>query len=193
MELARSSSASPKRERRADAEKNRSAILEHAYQVLTSGDEWSLNSIAKGAGVGNATLYRHFANRDELVLAVYELEVDRVANSAEQLLTELPPMQALEAWVGELARYAMTKHGFAEALQAVTAPGTETFADTYDRIVMSLALLLKAASDAGELRADLDPDDVLLALAGLWQLDPNSDWEGRAKRLFKVVLTGIRP
>ena len=152
-----------------------------------------MNSIAKGAGIANATLYRHFPSREALVVAAYEMEVDRVVDCADQLLERLPPGEALEAWVGEVARYAMTKHGFAEALSAATAPGGELFADTYDRIVGALGRMLAAAAATGDVRADLDPDDVILALAGLWQLDPASDWETRARRLYRLVLAGLKP
>ena len=180
------------RRQRADAALNRKAILSHAYDVLTSGQEWSLNSIAKGAGVANATLYRHFSDRDALILAVYDMELDRLTGAADRLLEDLPADEALEAWVAELARYAMTKNGFADALRAVTAPGSERYSETYDRIVGSLATLLDAAANAGVVRPGLSPDDVILAFAGLWQLDPNSDWQGRAQRLYHLVVGGLR-
>ena len=109
--MAREQDRPQRRETRADAARNREAILRFAYPVLTSGEAWSLNSIAKGAGVANATLYRHFPTREALILATYELEVERVVDSADQLLAQLPPGEALEAWVGELARYAMTSTG----------------------------------------------------------------------------------
>jgi AcrR family transcriptional regulator len=191
--LARDAQEPRKRRQRADAASNRRAILSHAYDVLTSGQEWSLNSIARGAGVANATLYRHFADRDALILAVYDMELDRVTSAAERLLEELPPNEALEAWVADLARYAMTKNGFANALRAATGPGSERYPDTYDRIVSSLAMLLDAAATAGVVRPGLSPDDVILALAGLWQLDPKSDWQGQAQRLYRLVVGGLRP
>ena len=190
--MARDAQDPKKRRQRADAALNRKAIVGHAYDVLASGQEWSLNSIAKGAGVANATLYRHFADRDALILAVYDMELDRLTSAADHLLDELPPDDALERWVADLARYAMTKHGFADALRAATAPGSERYADTYDRIVASLAQLLEAAGDAGVIRRGLDAEDVLLALAGLWQLDPRSDWKARARRLYHLVLDGLR-
>ena len=191
--MARDAREPVKRRQRADAALNRKAILDHAYVVLTSGEQWSLNSIAKGAGVANATLYRHFADRDALILAVYDMELDRLTTAADRLLDALPPDQALEAWVAELARYAMTKNGFADALRAATAPGTRHHADIYDRIVAALEKLLDAAAEAGVLRPGLDADDVILALAGLWQLDPTSDWRGRAMRLYRIVIDGLRP
>jgi AcrR family transcriptional regulator len=191
--LARDAPDPRQRRQRADAALNRKAILSHAYDVLTSGQEWSLNSIARGSGVANATLYRHFADREALILAVYEMELDRVTNAADQLLEDLPADEALEAWVAELAHYAMTKNGFADALRAATAPGSERYSDTYDRIVASLATLLDAAADAGAVRPGLNPDDVILAFAGLWQLDPTSDWQASAQRLYQLVLGGLAP
>ena len=191
--MARDEPSHAQRRQRTDAAQNRAAILSHAYDVLTSGQEWSLNAIAKGAGVANATLYRHFADRDALILAVYNMTLDQLTVAPARLLDEMPPGEALEAWVADLARYAMTKNGFADALRAVTAPGSQRYADTYDRIVAALATLLAAAAEVGAVRRGLDADDVILALAGLWQLDPGSDWQERARRLYRLVIQGLRP
>ena len=90
-----------------------------------------------------------------------------------------------------LAQYAMTKHGLAEALRAATS-SDPLFIDTYDAIVGALGRLLAAAEAAGQIRAGLDPNDVILALAGLWEIDPQSDWRAKARRLYSVVFTGLR-
>jgi hypothetical protein len=87
----------------------------------------------------------------------------------------------------------MTKHGLAEALRTATGSGTTLFAETYDLIVGALAKLLSAAERAGAVRPGLDPDDVILALAGLWEIDPASDWKMRTHRLYDLVFTGLRP
>jgi AcrR family transcriptional regulator len=176
---------------RADAALNREAILTAALEALTESAGASLNSIAKRAGVANATLYRHFPTRESLILAVYEQEVSQVVTAAEQLLADRPPVQALSDWVERLAQYAMTKHGLAGALRAATSPGP-SFTETYDSILGALSRLLVAAQDAGEIREGLDPNDVILALAGLWEIDPGSDWRAQAQRLFSIVFTGLR-
>lgn len=180
--------------KRSDARRNRDAILAAALEALTASPDASLNAIAKRAGVANATLYRHFATREELVLATYEHEVRTLVGAADSLLREQAPMQALRSWVKRLARYAVTKHGLADALRKATTPGSDlSSSDTYGAIVAALDRLLQANISAGTLRPGLDADDVILALAGLWQLDPASDWRARADRIYDIVLTGLQP
>jgi len=87
----------------------------------------------------------------------------------------------------------MTKHGLAEALRTATGSGTTLFAETYELIVGALAKLLAAAERAGAVRPGLDPDDVILALAGLWEIDPASDWKTRTHRLYDLVFSGLKP
>ena len=87
----------------------------------------------------------------------------------------------------------MTKHGLADAMRAAATPGSELFDETYAPIVDALGRLLAAAETAGAVRSGLDPDDVILALAGLWEIDPTSDWKPRAARLYELILSGLRP
>jgi AcrR family transcriptional regulator len=176
---------------RADAVHNRAAILAAALAALTESADASLNSIAKRAGVANATLYRHFPTRESLILAVYQEEVRQVVITADALLADRPPVPALREWVDRLAQYAMTKHGLAQGLRAATS-SDPLFTETYDSIVGALNRLLLAAQEAGEIRAGLDANDVILALAGLWELDPRSDWKAQAQRLFSLVFSGLR-
>jgi AcrR family transcriptional regulator len=178
--------------RRSDGAQNRETILAAALAALAESPDASLNSIAKRAGVANATLYRHFATRESLILEVYRSEVLQVVNAADQLLAARPPIDALQQWVERLARYAMTKHGLAGALRAATNSDAPLFDETYDAIVGALARLLSAAEQAGDIRPGLDPDDVILALAGLWEIDPSTDWKRRARRLYDLVFTGLR-
>jgi AcrR family transcriptional regulator len=180
------------RRQRSDAAHNRDAILAVALAALTESGEISLNTIAKRAGVANATLYRHFPTRESLVLEVYRHEVSQVAAAAEQLLADYEPGDALREWVGRLAQYAMTKHGLADAIRAAAAPASALFEETYAPIVGALGRLLTACEQAGVVRAGLDPDDVILALAGLWEIDPGSDWKARASSLYELVFTGLR-
>jgi AcrR family transcriptional regulator len=179
--------------KRSDARRNRDAILAAALEALTASPDASLNAIAKRAGVANATLYRHFPTREELVLATYEQEVRRLVDAAGSLLQEQAPIDALRGWVERLAGYAVTKHGLADALRKATTPGSDlSSSDTYGAIVAALDRLLQANISAGTLRSGLDPDDVILALAGLWQLDPASDWRAQAERIYDIVLSGLQ-
>jgi AcrR family transcriptional regulator len=185
-----SESTEPKR---SDARRNRDAILAAALEALTDAPDASLNAIAKRAGVANATLYRHFPTREALVLATYEHEVIKLVDDADLLLGEREPIDALRVWVQRLARYAVTKHGLADALRVATSPGSDlSSAHTYDVIVAALDRLLEANISAGTLRPGLNAHDVILALAGLWQLDPAGDWKAQAGRLYDIVLSGLR-
>lgn len=178
---------------RSDARRNRDAILAASLVSLTESPDASLNAIARRAGVANATLYRHFPTREDLVLATYQREVGKLVDAAEVLVQEQPPIEALRRWVDRLADYAVTKHGLADALRKATSPGHElSSTDTYHAIVGALDHLLQANISAGTVRPDLNADDVILALAGLWQLDPTSDWKGQAHRIYEIVLSGLR-
>jgi AcrR family transcriptional regulator len=180
--------------KRSDGRRNRDAILVAALEALTESPDASLNAIAKRAGVANATLYRHFATREELVLATYQHELQSLIDAAASLLQEQAPIDALRSWVERLARYAVTKHGLADALRKATSPGRDlSSTETYDAIVAALDRLLQANLSAGTLRPGLDADDVILALAGLWQLDPTGDWKARAQRIYDIVLSGLKP
>jgi AcrR family transcriptional regulator len=179
---------------RSDARRNRDAILAAALEAFAESPDASLNAIAKRAGVGNATLYRHFPTREELVLATYQQEVRKLVDAADLLLQEQAPIDALRSWVERLARYAMTKHGLADALRKATTPGSDlSSTDTYGAIVAALDRLLQANISAGTLRSGLDAEDLILALAGLWQLDPASDWRAQARRIYDIVLSGLQP
>ena len=179
--------------RRSDARRNHEAILEAALEALTESPDASLNGIARRAGVANATLYRHFPTREELVLATYRQEVRKVVDAAGELLEKRAPIDALRSWVERLAGYAVTKHGLADALRKATSPGRDlSSTDTYTAIVAALDRLLQANISAGTLRPDLDAADVILALAGLWQLDPAGDWRAQAARIYDIVLGGLQ-
>jgi AcrR family transcriptional regulator len=179
--------------KRSDGRRNREAILAAALEALTESPDASLNAIAKRAGVANATLYRHFPTREELVLATYRHEVRKLVDAADLLLQEQAPIDALRSWVERLARYAVTKHGLADALRKATTPGSDlSSTDTYDSIVAALDRLLQANISDRTLRRGLDAEDVILALAGLWQLDPAGDWRAQAQRIYDIVLSGLQ-
>ena len=178
--------------KRSDGRRNRDAILAAALVALTESPDASLNAIARRAGFGNATLYRHFPTREDLVLATYQHEVGKLVDGADTLLQEQMPLDALRSWVERLAEYAVSKHGLADALRKATSPGKDlSSTETYDAIVGALDRLLQANVTAGTLRADLAANDVILALAGLWQLDPAGNWKAQAQRIYNIVLSGL--
>jgi AcrR family transcriptional regulator len=174
---------------RADAQQNRERILEAARVALVESSDASLNSIAKSAGVGPGTLYRHFPNREALVLAVYRHEIQELADLAPKLLEEHPPIVALRLWFDRLAHYGRIKHGLADVLHAATSDGL--VGESYGPVVGAITLLLKSCEQAGSIRRDIDPDDVLLILGFLWRIDPKGDWEQRASRMLDLVIDGL--
>jgi AcrR family transcriptional regulator len=178
-------------EMRSDAQENRSRILEVALEALTGSGDVSLNQIAKRAGVGPGTLYRHFPTREALVLEVYRYEVGQLAESAPRLLAELGPAAALRVWFDRLAHYGMTKAGLGSALAAASSHDALS-AEAYGPVIGALTLLLNANEEAGTVRPGLDPDDVLLILGFLWRIDPASDWRAQANRILDILVDGLR-
>jgi AcrR family transcriptional regulator len=176
---------------RAHARQNRERILQAAWESLLASNDASLNSIAKKAGVGIGTLYRHFPTREALVLEVYRHEVEQSAAAAPALLARLDPLDALREWMERLAQYGMTKVGLADAL-AGAASHESLAAEAYEPIIGALALLLRANEAAGTIRPGLDPDDVLLMMGFLWRIDPRSDWRTRSGRLLDLLIDGLR-
>jgi AcrR family transcriptional regulator len=170
---------------------NRERILQAAWESLLESNEASLNSIAKKAGVGIGTLYRHFPTREALVLEVYRHEVQQATAAAPALLNRLEPLAALREWMERLAQYGMTKVGLADALSSV-ASHESLAAEAYEPVIGALSLLLRANEAAGTIRPGLDPDDVLLIMGFLWRIDPRSDWRSRSGRLLDILMDGLK-
>jgi len=177
---------------RSDAQRNRERILEVALAELTHSADAPLSAIAKKAGVGQGTFYRNFPNRESLVLEVYRYEVQQVADAASQLLETRTPEQALREWMDRLAQYAMAKAGLADAMRKATSARGSLAGLGHGPVTSAVDLLLKANEEAGTIRPDVTPDDFVLAIAGLWQIDPHSDWQSRAGRLLDLVMDGLR-
>ncbi|MCK7626032.1 TetR/AcrR family transcriptional regulator [Streptomyces sp. RS10V-4] len=178
--------------RRSDAQRNRDRILAVALTELTRSADTPLSAIARKAGVGQGTFYRNFPHREALVLEVYRQEVQQVCDAAAHLLATRPPDRALRAWMDRLARYAMTKAGLAAALRQATAPQGTLAAVGRGPLTAAVTLLLTANEEAGTIRPGITADDFLLAIAGLWQLDPHADGRARAGRLLDLVMDGLR-
>ncbi len=177
---------------RSDAQRNRATILEVAVAELTRCADTPLSVIARKAGVGQGTFYRNFPSREALVLEVYRHEMQQVADSAVRLLEHREPDEALRAWMDDLARFAMTKAGLADAIrQATSAPGSPAKPGP-GPVAAAAERLLRANEEAGTIRPGVTADEFMLAIAGLWQLDPHGDWQPRAMRLLDLVMDGLR-
>jgi AcrR family transcriptional regulator len=177
---------------RSDAQRNRERILEVALAELTCSADAPLSVIAKKAGVGQGTFYRNFPNREALVLEIYRHEMQQVADNAAQLLASREPDRALREWMNRLAEFAMTKAGLADAIrQATGAPGSPA-KPGHAPVTSAAELLLRANEEAGTIRPGVTADDFVLAIAGLWQIDPRGDWRPRATRLLDLVMDGLR-
>ncbi|MFF7727071.1 TetR/AcrR family transcriptional regulator [Streptomyces sp. NPDC008001] len=177
---------------RSDAQRNRERILAVAVAELTRCPDAPLSTIARKAGVGQGTFYRNFPNREALVLEIYRYEMQQVADTAAQLLATREPAQALREWMDRLARFAMTKAGLADAIRMATSGPGGPSKPGHAPVTSAAGLLLRANENAGTIRPGVSPDDFLLAIAGLWQIDPDSDWHPRATRLLDLVMDGLR-
>lgn len=173
---------------RSDASRNRTVILDAARELIAEPGELKLSAVAKRAGVGQATLYRHFATRDELVRALYAHEIDELVTAARQLLECHPPLEALESWFGRLAAYAQVKRGVIDAVDS--SVWADISAHTHDRLGQALNALLDAGSRAGVLRHDIDARDVILLSWFLAHVNAE-EWADRVPRLLDVLIKGL--
>jgi len=174
--------------RRADTRRGHERILAAATEALDSSGDISFNAIAKRAGIGVGTVYRHFPTPEALVLAVYQREVQHLVDVVPDLLATNTPEQALRAWAGHLAHYVMTKRALAAALR--TAPPHE--GGVHETILGAVSALLEANVRAGSARAGLDPETLLRALSGVLHLDPREDWSRQTESLIDLIWRGMR-
>jgi AcrR family transcriptional regulator len=183
----------PARAPRKDAARNREALLAAAGEVYSErGVEASLEEIARRAGVGIGTLYRHFPNRDALNEAVYRREVESLCDGAEQLLADHEPVDALSAWMRQFAGYVARKRGMAMALKSALGPDNELFSYSHRRIRESLGLLVDAAVKVGQIRSDVDTEDLLRAMSGICMAVDTPGWAERTHRLVDLLVDGLR-
>jgi AcrR family transcriptional regulator len=178
---------------RADARRNRDRLLEAAVRAFASGRaEVTLDAIAKTAGVGIGTLYRHFPTREALVEAAYRQELARLCDAVPGLLRSLPPDEAMRAWMDRYIDYITTKRYMAGALRAVIASGGNPFAESRERLIAGITALLDAGVTAGTLRSDVEPYDVLLALSGVSLAAFEPAQREQAGRLLDLLVDGLR-
>jgi AcrR family transcriptional regulator len=177
---------------RADAQRNRERLLEVAARVFSqAGPDVTLEAIAKEAGVGIGTLYRHFPTREALVDAAYRNELARLCDSVDDLLRELPPDKALRAWMDHFVDYMTTKRGMGDALRALIASGGDPFSESRVRLTDAVETLLDAGAAANVLRSDVQPDDVLLSLSGVSLATSDAAKREQAGRLLDLLMDGL--
>jgi AcrR family transcriptional regulator len=189
-------SAAPKNARkpRADAQRNRARILEVAKQVFTRrGAEASMDEIAKRAKIGPGTLYRHFPTRDDLLAAVYISEVEKLAESQRKFSAELPPIEALRAWMSVFIDYIAAKKIIAPALNAMACGPSQVYQQTTRVMEEAANALASRAVASGDLRPDVDPMDMLRAIYGVSIAGTTDDSTEKARRFIDVLIQGSRP
>ena len=182
------------RKPRADAQRNRQRILEVAKEAFTRfGANASLDDIARQAGVGPGTLYRHFPARAELLHAVYRSELEKLAAAEQKFAQTMPPMEALRAWLLLFVDGIAAKQLIAPAVNTLVGDPKKVFEASYAQVQEALRALVKRAIRSGDIRKDLDPLDLLRALVGVANVATSPDWQQSAKRLVDILITGSRP
>ena len=181
------------RKPRADAVRNRERVLEAAKAVFSAGGaEASLEAVARHAGVGIGTLYRHFPTREALYEAVYRREVEQLGELADSLKDDATPVEALRRWIAANIEFVATKKGMATAL-AVAAHGLPHLQSlSFERLTQAIGVLLERAVKAGEIRADVSPEDLLRTLVGMCYLHDQPGWQSSVVRLMDVFVDGLR-
>jgi AcrR family transcriptional regulator len=182
------------RKPRTDALRNRERLLEVAKAAFTrQGANASLEEIAKQAGVGTGTLYRHFPTRDALIEGVYRNEVEKLATAASHFAEKLSPIEALRAWMLLLVDYIAAKHIIAPALNSIVGGPSRLYEGSRSMIQGAIDELVKRAKRSGDLRRDLDAFDLLRALIGVSHVGSGADWQQSARRLVDILIAGSRP
>ncbi len=178
---------------RADAARNRDRLLDAAVRAFAhDGPEATLDAIAKEAGVGIGTLYRHFPTREALVEAAYRNELARLCDAAQELLAVEAPDLALRTWMDRFVDYMTTKRGMADALRAVIASGGNPYAHSRDRLIEAITALITAGRDAGVIRPDVEPADALTTLSGISLAAGEPAQREQASRLLDLLMDGLR-
>ncbi len=191
---ARKPAKKPGRKPRSDAIRNRERLLEAAAEIFSAGGpDASLEAVARRAGVGIGTLYRHFPTREALFEAVYRHEVDQLAELAEELGRDAGPVEALRRWLHANVRLIATKKGMITALTLAAHRPSDLYAYSSDRMTKAIGSLLGRAIDAGEIRADIAPEELLSGLAGMcYSMYDKPDWQRTVLRLIDIFVDGLR-
>jgi AcrR family transcriptional regulator len=181
------------RKPRADAIRNRERVLSAAKSVFSAGGpDASLEAVAKAAGVGIGTLYRHFPTREDLFEAVYRREVQQLVELAEGLRNAPAPVDALRRWLRSNVEFVATKKGMSAALALAVHGSSDLAAFTFDRLTKAVGALLDRAIAAGQIRSDISPEDLLRALVGICYMHDQPGWQKSVMRLVDVFVDGLR-
>lgn len=181
------------RKPRADAERNRQRLLDVAKAAFAEkGVSASLEEIAREAGVGIGTLYRHFPTREALIDEIYRVEGVRLAEAAQRLSTELAPLEAVREWLLLFIGYLANKQIQADVLNCMVGGDDRLCTLSGDAIVEALTLLIQRAKQSGEVRHSIESLDLLCAIAGVATFGIDADWEASAKRLVALMISGLR-
>jgi AcrR family transcriptional regulator len=181
------------RKPRADAVRNRERVLEAAKAVFSAGGaDASLEAVARAAGVGIGTLYRHFPTREALFEAVYRREVQQLADLAKQLKQEASPVDALRQWMRSNVEFVATKKGMTAALALAAYKNSELYSFSFDQLTRAVGGLLDRAVAAGEIRDDISPEDLIRALVGMCYMHDQPGWQTSVLRLLDVFIDGLR-
>jgi AcrR family transcriptional regulator len=180
------------RKPRADAARNRERVLEAAKTVFSAGGpEASLEAVARTAGVGIGTLYRHFPTREALFEAVYRREVQQLADLAERLKEEAEPVEALRQWMRSNVRFVATKKGMSAALALAAYKPSDLFSYSFDLLTRAAGDLLDRAIATGEIRDDISAEDLIRALVGMCYMHDHPGWQKSVLRLVDVFIDGL--
>jgi AcrR family transcriptional regulator len=181
------------RKPRADVARNRQLLVDAAKAAFAKvGIDVSLEEIARRAGVGIGTLYRHFPSREAVVEAVYRREVEQLAEAVPQLLESLSPGKALHKWMHLFIDYIATKRLIAPSLGPATGRSSALYATSAELITDAISTLIKRATASGEIRANVDPADLLRAMIGVSYQNPDAGWEASARRIIDLLMDGLR-
>ena len=179
---------------RADGLKNRERIVVEARALFSTQDaKVSLEAIARAAGVGIGTLYRHFASKEALVEAVYRSELDALDRQADQLLSGRTPSEAMRQWMDSYAKFVVAKHAMHDALRIALAPRSSEGSEIRTRIAATIAKFLVAGSRDGSMNGNVLPDDITVILAGSVFAAAASIDGRQIDRVFDLLMAGLRP
>lgn len=192
--MAATPSSPSQQQLRSDALRNRESVLAAATRAFAAAEtEPSMREIARQAGVGVATVYRHFPTREALVDAVYRDQVVRLTTGAHDLLAAHPPARALRLWMDLFADWLATKRGMTDTLLAMVDSGEISLAHTRGELLSAIAVILDAGVAAGEIRADTSAEDVSAAVLGILAVSAERGNLTQAQRLLDVLMAGLRP